>query len=292
MPGRSSSRSWTRPTRHLARRADAPAYWPVLCRAVATPWGRPRPDAGWALVDGGEVLASARSCIRSTRLLDRRPVRRGRHRRRVHAAGQSRPRRRAGADERLLERSPPRAPISRCSFRKSVRTTTRVSASTAIPIDDLSTARDRGSTRRTARRPRWCAPATIAISTGIVAMDAMRVGTVPVPSQSRSRSGAVRDHEAAAPCRARPPGERALQFFIAEEGASAVAYVVIDVNGQHVDDRQLRRSRSCGRAPWRDPAGAGRARARPSAARRSRHGCQRRFGRRRSRSWTTRRRGT
>ena len=58
-----------------------------------------------------------------------------------------------------------------------------------------------------------------------------------------------------------PPGLRQLEFFVAEEGASAVAYVVLSRERQRMDARGSRRPRSGWRATRRDAAGAGRARA-------------------------------
>ena len=71
-----------------------------------------------------------------------------------------------------------------------------------------------------------------------------------------------------------PPGARAVHFFIAEEGASAVAYVVISVQGSEWTLRRSRRSRSRRRARRRDPAGADRARAGGEAPGDQRRGCR------------------
>ena len=56
-------------------------------------------------------------------------------------------------------------------------------------------------------------------------------------------------------------GARQLEFFVAEEGASAVAYVVFSQNEYRVDARRGRRSRSGRRPAGRDAPGAAGARA-------------------------------
>ena len=82
----------------------------------------------------------------------------------------------------------------------------------------------------------------------IVAMDATRAAPFRFHLDSRSRLV----HFAIAKKRLLaglgPPGVREVQFFVAEEGASAVAYVVLTSNAgmQRVDARRMRRPRPAG----------------------------------------------
>jgi hypothetical protein len=58
-------------------------------------------------------------------------------------------------------------------------------------------------------------------------------GAIPVSPRSETWSSRVRDHEEATACGTRWGGARQLHFFIAEEGITAAAYVVVSMVGDN-----------------------------------------------------------
>ena len=145
----------------------------------------------------------------------------------------------------------------------------------AIPLDDSVAARDRGSTRGApvtmvragddrdldASSP-WTRPArSRSVSTSIA---------IAISSNSRSRSDAARGPSV--------PGARSVQFFVAEEGASAVAYVVICVNGGAWTIDSCGDRDPAGARLGAHPAGPGRARARRASPDDRRRGCRHHCG--------------
>lgn len=220
-----------------------PAYSRLYATHVAAPWGR-RGLTRWALVDRGEVLASAKIYLFDA-TLDRHPVR-------VAGFGavftQPASRGRGAARElmtRLLEKVAAEGADLALLFSEIGADYYARLGFTAIPLDDLSI--------RVREDPRRGAPATMVRAgddrdlDAVVAMDATR------SEPCRFHLNRDRDLAQFAITKRRvvaglsAPGERSLQFFIAEEGASAVAYAAIYVNGNTwtID--------SCGD---RDPAGA------------------------------------
>jgi predicted N-acetyltransferase YhbS len=220
-----------------------PAYSRLYAAHVAAPWGR-RGLTRWALVDRGDVVASAKIYLfdavfegRAVRVAGvgavfTQPAHRGRGAARELMARLLEKVAAEGADVALLFSEIGADYYARLGF-------------TAVPLDDLSI-RVREDSRRGA-------PATMVRAgderdlDAVIAMDAIR--------SEPYRFHLVRDRDLAHFAIAKrrilaglsTPGVRALQFFVAEEGASAVAYVVIYVNGTTwtID--------SCGD---RDPAGA------------------------------------
>jgi predicted N-acetyltransferase YhbS len=220
-----------------------PAYSRLYAAHVASPWGR-RGLTRWALVDRGQVLASAKIYMFDA-TLDQRPIRiagfgavftQPAHRRRG-AAGELMTRLLAkaaaeGADAALLFSEIGPDYYARLGF-------------SPVPLDDLSL--------RVIEDPRRGAPATMVRAgddrdfDAVITMDAARAEPFRF-HLNRDRDLA---HFAIAKRRIlaglSAPNIRSLQFFVAEEGASAVAYAVVYENGGTwtID--------SCGD---RDPAGA------------------------------------
>lgn len=220
-----------------------PAYARFWHAQRATPWGS-RNLTRWALVDGAEVLSGAK-IYRFSAVLDGRAITvtgigavftPAAHRGRGHAA-------------ELIERLLARETADRCDlallFSEIGPDYYRRLGFEPIPLDEVAL-----QVREDDRRG---APA-ITIRSGedrdlndIVAMDRLRA------ERSRFHLSRDRDLVKFAMSRRRllaglgPPGLRELHFFVAEEGASAVAYVVLSAKGSDwtID--------SCGD---RDPAGA------------------------------------
>jgi predicted N-acetyltransferase YhbS len=222
---------------------ERPAYSRLYAAHVAAPWGR-RGLTRWALSEGGEVLASAKIYLFEG-TFDGRPIR-------VAGVGavftQPAHRGRGAARElmkRLLEKVASEGADAALLFSEIGAEYYARLGFTPVPLDDLSL--------RVIEDPRRGAPATMVRAgddrdlDAIVAMDASRSGAF------RFHLNRDRDvvHFAIAKRRIlaglSAPGVRSLQFFVAEEGASAVAYVVVYQNGDAwtID--------SCGD---RDPAGA------------------------------------
>ncbi len=220
-----------------------PAYSRLYAAHVSAPWGR-RGLTRWALVDGGEVIASAKLYLFDA-ILDRRPIR-------VAGVGavftQPAHRNRGAARElmtRLLEKVAAEGADAALLFSEIGADYYVRLGFTALPLEDLSL--------RVIEDSRRGAPATMVRAgddrdlDAVVSLDALR--------SEPFRFHFIRDrdlvHFAIVKRRVlaglSPPGARSLQFFVAEEGASAVAYVVVYVNGGAwtID--------SCGD---RDPAGA------------------------------------
>jgi predicted N-acetyltransferase YhbS len=225
---------------------DRAAYGKYFAAQLATPWGRKRLRRV-ALVEGGEVLASAK-LYDFEAALDGRPLRvtgvgavftQPRHRGQG-AASELMSRlletaRTAGADAALLFSEIGPGFYARFGFER-------------IATCDL--------TIRVAKPERRGAPAMMVRAgeerdlAGMVTMDAAR--------GARFRWRLIRDrhlvHYAIAKRRLLAglgsPGARELQFFVAEEGGSAVAYVVISVRGGPAPHWVID---SCGD---RDPGGA------------------------------------
>lgn len=231
----------TYPTWHDGLSRAAYGRW--YTTQLATPWGS-RHLSRWALVEDGAVLASAKVYALAGRLEGRplrihgigavfvAPAQRGRGlgvelmNRLVERAGKE------GADAVLLFSEIGAAYYARLGFE-------------IMPMDDL--------TLRVREDERRGAPATM-VRFGddrdlpdVIEMDASRAAAF------RFHLDRDRDMASYALTKKRllaglaPAGARALQFFVAEEGASAVAYVVIAVKerGWTIE--------SCGD---RDPAGA------------------------------------
>jgi predicted N-acetyltransferase YhbS len=220
-----------------------PAYSRLDAAHVAAPWGS-RGLTRWALVERGEVLASAKIYLFDA-TFDRRPIR-------VAGFGavftQPVHRGRGAARElmtRLLEKVAAEGADAALLFSEIGADYYTRLGFTAVPLDDVSL--------RVIEDPRRGAPATMVRAgdgrdlDAIVALDAIR------SEPFRFHINRDRDLVQFAIAKRRvlaglsAPGARSLQFFIAEEGASAVAYVVVYVNGGAwtID--------SCGD---RDPAGA------------------------------------
>jgi predicted N-acetyltransferase YhbS len=220
-----------------------PAYSQFWAAQVATRWGRAHLSR-YALVDRGEVLSSAK-LYELDAIFHGRPIRMAgigavftmpTHRGR--GAGREVVERvidvaaRNGADAALLFSEIGPQYYARLDFNP-------------IPLTDV--------TLRVIEDTRRGAPATMVRAADerdfaeVVAMDAVRA------EPFRFHLARDRDlvHYGIAKKRLlaglSPPGVRSLQFFVAEEGASAVAYVVIGVQGSEWSIE------SCGD---RDPAGA------------------------------------
>jgi predicted N-acetyltransferase YhbS len=220
-----------------------PAYSRLYAVHVASPWGR-RGLTRWALVDGRHVLASAKIYMFDA-ALDGRPIRiagfgavftqpahRGRGAARELMTRLLAKVAAEGADAALLFSEIGPAYYARLGF-------------SPVPLDDLSL--------RVIEDPRRGAPATMVRAgddrdfDAVVAMDAARA------EPFRFHLNRDRDVVQFAIVKRRilaglsAPSARSLQFFVAEEGASAAAYAVVYENGGvwTID--------SCGD---RDPAGA------------------------------------
>jgi GNAT superfamily N-acetyltransferase len=222
---------------------DRAAYRRWYAAQLATPWGRSHMSR-WALVDGGEVAASAK-VYRFDATLDGRAIRvagfgavftQPAHRGRGYARE---------LIERLLERAAADGADAALLFSEIGPDYYARLGFEVIPTDDLAL--------RVIEDARRGAPATM-VRAGddrdlgdVIAMDAVRAAPF------RFHLNRDRDlvHYAIAKKRLLaglgPSGLRTLQFFIAEEGASAAAYVVIGVKGG------TWAIESCGD---RDPAGA------------------------------------
>ena len=220
-----------------------PAYSRLYAAHVASPWGR-RGLTRWALVDGGEVLASAKIYMFDA-TLDGRPIR-------IAGFGavftQPAHRGRGAARElmtRLLAKVAAEGADAALLFSEIGPDYYARLGFSPVPLDDLSL--------RVIEDRRRGAPATM-VRAGddrdfhaVVAMDAVRAEAF------RFHLNRDRDVAHFAIARRRilaglsTPNARSLQFFVAEEGASAVAYAVVYENGGvwTID--------SCGD---RDPAGA------------------------------------
>jgi GNAT superfamily N-acetyltransferase len=222
---------------------DRSAYGRWYAAQLATPWGRAHLER-WSLVDADAVIASAK-VYRFDAALDGRSIR-------IVGLGAiftpPAHRGRGAARElvtRLLDRAAADGVDAALLFSEIGPDYYRRLGFDALPIADL--------TLRVVEDARRGAPAVLVRSgddrdlDNIVAMDAVRAAPYRF-HLSRDRDVA---HYAIAKKRllaglARS-GARALQFFVAEEGASAVAYVVIaEKHGAWTID-------SCGD---RDPAGA------------------------------------
>ena len=220
-----------------------PAYSRLYAAHVAAPWGR-RQLTRWALVNRGDVLASAKMYMLDA-ALDGRPI---------SIAGfgavftQPAHRGRGAARElmmRLLDKVAAEGADAALLFSEIGAEYYARLGFSAVPLDDLAI--------RVVEDPRRGAPATMVRAgddrdlDAVVAMDAARA------EPFRFHLNRDRDlvHFAIAKRRIlaglSTAGARSLQFFVAEEGASAVAYAVVyaDAGAWIID--------SCGD---RDPAGA------------------------------------
>ena len=247
------------------------AYGRFYAAQVATPWGRAPPAAAGA--GRRRRGAGQREAVRFDAALDGRPIQVGGHRRGVHARRRSRPRRGARArSSGCSSARPATAPISRCCFPRSARTTTRASASSRSRPPIASCA--------SSSPTRYGAPMT------------MVRGGDDRDLQGHRRAGPAR----AAPYRFHLNRDRDLvQFAIARKrllaglGAAGVrAGAFLHRGGRRVRGR-LRRRSACAGSEWtleeagrsrsgrrarrRDPAGADRARAGREAAGDHRAGC-------------------
>jgi GNAT superfamily N-acetyltransferase len=219
------------------------AYSRLYAAHVAAPWGR-RHLTRWALVDRGEIQASAKIYLFDA-VLDRRSVR-------VAGFGavftQPLHRGKGAARElmaRLLEKVASEGADLALLFSEIGPDYYEGFGFAPVPLDDWSL--------RVIEDARRGAPATMVRAAderdldAVVAMDAVRA------EPYRFHLDRDRDLVQFALIRRRvlaglsPAGTRSLQFFVAEEGASAVAYVVIYMNGE------VWTLDSCGD---RDPAGA------------------------------------
>lgn len=199
------------------------AYAQFWAAQVATPWGRSHLKR-WALIEAGEVLASAK-LYQFDALLDGRrvrvaglgavftqPVHRGRGIARVLI-------------DRLLEQARHDACDLALLFSEIGADYYRRCGFTPVPTDDL--------TLTVAEPPRRGAPATL-VRAGEERdlSDLVEAGRVQA-SAYRFQLARDRDLLYYALAKKRllaglgPPGAREVQFFVAEEGASAVAYVII-----------------------------------------------------------------
>lgn len=222
---------------------DRAAYARLWRGQVATPWGRLRLTR-WALVDHGELLCGAKLYRYDAQLDGRAVTIAG-----IGAVFTPRPQRGHGYASELIDRLLDQCTRDRCDLAMlfseiGVDFYARLGFET-VPLSDL--------TLRVIEDERRGAPAMMVRSGeerdlhDIVAMDSARA--------AGRRLHLVRDRETVQFALARkrlqaglgPAGARELQFFVAEEGASAVAYVVIDARAEQwtID--------ACGD---RDPAGA------------------------------------
>jgi len=222
---------------------DRQGYGRWYAAQLATSWGRTHLDR-WALVDRDDVLASAKIYTFDA-VLDGRPIR-------IAGVGavftQPAHRRRGAARElltRLLDRAAAGGVDAALLFSEIGADYYARLGFEAVPTRNLAV--------RVIEDTRHGAPATMVRAgderdlADIVAMDAARAAPY--------RFHLTRDRELVqfALVKRRllagfaPPGAGALQFFVAEEGASAVAYAVLAAKGNDwtID--------SCGD---RDPAGA------------------------------------
>lgn len=201
------------------------AYGRFYAAQIATPWGK-RHLRRWALVNGDSLLASAK-LYRFDAVMDGRPIQ-------VAGLGavftspDSR-RRGAGRDllEQLLERAAADGADVALLFSEIGPDYYARLGFDVVPMTDRQL--------RVAEPARYGAPMTMVRGgddrdlKAIAAMDAVRAGPY--------RFHLIRDRDLVHFAIARKrllagfasPGDRALQFFVAEEGGSAAAYVVISV---------------------------------------------------------------
>jgi predicted N-acetyltransferase YhbS len=202
------------------------AYGRFYAAQVATPWGRTHLRR-WALLEGDTVLASAK-LYRFDAMLDRRPIQVAG----LGAVFTSPDSRGRGAARELLERLLERAAADGAGvallFSEIGADYYARLGFVAIPMNDLKL--------RITESTRYGAPMTMVRGgddrdlRDIVAMCATRAEPY--------RFHLIRDRDSVHFAIARKrmlaglasPGTRALHFFIAEEGGSAAAYVVISVH--------------------------------------------------------------
>ena len=219
------------------------AYGQFWRAQKATPWGRSRLTR-WALTDQGNLLSSAK-VYRFDAVLDGVPLQIAG----LGAVFTPPPMRGRGAAadliQQICDRQASEGSDAALLFSEIGSDYYARLGFATLPLDDLSL--------RVIEDPRRGAPATMVRSghdrdlDDIVAMDAVRAAPY--------RFHLVRDRELASFAITRkrllaglgPQGRRGLEFFIAEEGANAAAYVVIDTTTERwtID--------SCGD---RDPSGA------------------------------------
>jgi GNAT superfamily N-acetyltransferase len=220
-----------------------PAYARFYTAQTATPWGRTHLQR-YALVDGDQVLASAK-LYRFDAALDGR---------RVEIAGigavfTTPESRRRGAARELLDRLLERAAADGADLALLF---SEIGSAyyESLGFDAIATTDRR---LRVTESTRYGAPMTM-----VRGGDARDFADIVAQGQTRAepyRFHLHRDHDLVHFAIARKrllagfaaPGARAVQFFIAEEGASAVAYVVISVHGS---------AWTLEEAGDRDPAGA------------------------------------
>jgi GNAT superfamily N-acetyltransferase len=201
------------------------AYERFYTAQLATPWGRTNLQR-FALIDGDEVLASAKVYAFDA-TLDGRAVRVAG----IGAVFTQPPHRGRGAAPDLLERLLAFA-VERGADLALLFSEIGASYYQRLGFTPIATSI---SVARVLEDHRRGAPATMVRAgedrdlADAAAMDAMRAAPYRF-HLNRSRDAV---HYAIAKKRLlaglSPPGARALQFFIAEEGASAVAYVVVSV---------------------------------------------------------------
>ncbi len=220
-----------------------PAYGRFYAAQVATAWGRAHLGR-LALVDGGELLASAKLYAFDA-VLDGQPIKIAG----IGAVFTSPANRGRGAARDLIERLLERAAVEGADLAL-LFSEIGPDYYARLGFTPIATVDRR---LRVTESTRYGAPMTMVRGgddrdlRDIVAMDAARA------EPFRLHLTRDRDLVQFAIARKRllaglgPPGARALHFFIAEEGASAVAYVVISVKGGEWTIEQ---------AGDRDPGGA------------------------------------
>ena len=204
-----------------------PAYGRFYAAQVATPWGKAHLRR-LALVDGDEVLASAKLYAFDA-VLDGRPIRVAG----IGAVFTAEARRGRGAARELIERLLERASADGADlallFSEIGPDYYARLGFEPIVTHDLQL--------RVTESTRYGAPMTMV--RGGDDRDLKDIVSMGLARAEPSRFHLSRDRDLVAYAITRrrllgglgPPGTRALHFFIAEEGASAVAYVVISVQG-------------------------------------------------------------